>query len=302
MVTKKSKGLGLGLEALLGPRVKEAGDAPAAVNDGTPRTLKLTQLQPGKYQPRTRMDEGSLYELAESIKAQGVMQPILVRPVGPDRFEIIAGERRSRAAKLAGLDEVPVLVKDVPDESAAAMALIENIQREDLNPLEEAQGLKRLTDEFGLTHELAAKAVGRSRSAASNLLRLLQLTEPVQQMLMAGDIDMGHARALLPLDGAQQILSAHEIVAKKLSVRDAEKLVTRTSASLGRQAPLLRTKQDKSRDLQRIEQELSDVLTAAVEIRIKKRTKRGDQGEIAIVFGSLDELNGLLSKLGLPQG
>jgi ParB family transcriptional regulator, chromosome partitioning protein len=302
MVTKKSKGLGLGLEALLGPRVKEAGDAPAAVNDGTPRTLKLTQLQPGKYQPRTRMDEGSLYELAESIKAQGVMQPILVRPVGPDRFEIIAGDRRSRAAKLAGLDEVPVLVKDVPDESAAAMALIENIQREDLNPLEEAQGLKRLTDEFGLTHELAAKAVGRSRSAASNLLRLLQLTEPVQQMLMAGDIDMGHARALLPLDGAQQILSAHEIVAKKLSVRDAEKLVTRTSASLGRQAPLLRTKQDKSRDLQRIEQELSDVLTAAVEIRIKKRTKRGDQGEIAIVFGSLDELNGLLSKLGLPQG
>ena len=213
MVTKKPKGLGLGLEALLGPRVKDAGEV-AAEADTTPHVLKLSLLQPGKYQPRTRMDEGSLYELAESIKAQGVMQPVLVRPLSGGRYEIIAGERRMRAAKLAGLDEVPVLVKDVPDESAAAMALIENIQREDLNPLEEAQGLKRLTDEFGLTHEMAAQAVGRSRSAASNLLRLLNLTEPVQQMLMAGDIDMGHARALLPLEGAQQILSATEIVSK----------------------------------------------------------------------------------------
>ena len=301
MVTKKPKGLGLGLEALLGPRVKEAGDTPAAGDDGLPHVLKLAQLQPGKYQPRTRMDEGSLYELAESIKAQGVMQPILVRAVGPDRYEIIAGERRTRAALLAGLDEVPVLVRDVPDESAAAMALIENIQREDLNPLEEAQGLKRLTDEFGLTHELAAKAVGRSRSAASNLLRLLNLTEPVQQMLMAGDIDMGHARALLPLEGAQQILNATEIVAKKLSVREAEKLVARASASSGRQAPLLRAKHEKPRDLQRIEQELSDALTASVEIRVKKRTKRGEQGEVAIHFGSLEELNGLLHKLGLTQ-
>ena len=301
MVTKKPKGLGLGLEALLGPRVKEAGDAPATVSDGLPHVLKLAQLQPGKYQPRTRMDEGSLYELAESIKAQGVMQPILVRSVGPDRYEIIAGERRVRAAKLAGLDDVPVLVRDVPDEAAAAMALIENIQREDLNPLEEAQGLKRLTDEFGLTHETAAKAVGRSRSAASNLLRLLNLTEPVQQMLMAGDIDMGHARALLPLEGAQQILSASEIVAKKLSVREAEKLVARASASSGRHAPLLRARHEKPRDLQRIEQELSDALTAAVEIRIKKRTKLGEQGEISIAFGSLDELNGLLNRLGLTQ-
>ena len=173
------------------------------------------------------MDEGSLYELAESIKAQGVMQPILVRRSAAGRYEIIAGERRMRAARLAGLDEVPVLVKDVPDEAAAAMALIENIQREDLNPLEEAQGLKRLTDEFGLTHEQAAQAVGRSRSAASNLLRLLNLSEPVQQMLMAGDIDMGHARALLPLDGAQQILAAGDVVARKLSVREAEKLVAK---------------------------------------------------------------------------
>jgi len=300
MATKKPKGLGLGLEALLGPRVKEAGDPESPKTELRPNVLKLAQLQPGKYQPRTRMDEGSLYELAESIKAQGVMQPVLVRPVGVGHYEIIAGERRVRAAKLAGLDEVPVLVKDVPDEAAAAMALIENIQREDLNPLEEAQGLKRLTDEFGLTHEMAAQAVGRSRSAASNLLRLLNLTEPVQQLLMSGDIDMGHARALLPLDGAQQILSASEIVAKKLSVREAEKLVARTGANAGRQSAPTRTSPDKPRDLQRIEQELSDLLTASVEIRVKKRTKRGEQGEVIIAFGSLDELNGLLSKLGLP--
>ena len=300
MVTKKLKGLGLGLEALLGPRVPEASDVAAAERDTTPHALKLDQLQPGKYQPRTRMDEGSLYELAESIKAQGIMQPILVRPVGAGRYEVIAGERRMRAARLAGLDEVPVLVREVPDEAAAAMALIENIQREDLNPLEEAQGLKRLTDEFGLTHEQAAQAVGRSRSAASNLLRLLNLSAPVQQMLMAGDLDMGHARALLPLDGAQQILHANQIIAKKLSVREAEKLVTRTSASAGRQTSLLRTRHDKPSDLLRIEHELSDLLTAAVDIRITKRTKRGEHGEVAIAFGSLDELNGLLQKLGLP--
>jgi ParB family chromosome partitioning protein len=297
MVTKKPKGLGLGLEALLGPKVN---DNPTPVSDGIPHTLKLNQLQPGKYQPRTRMDEGSLYELAESIKAQGVMQPVLVRPVGPNRYEIIAGERRTRAAKLAGLDEVPVLVKDVPDEAAAAMSLIENIQREDLNPLEEAQGISRLVNEFNLTHEQAAQAVGRSRSAASNLLRLLNLAEPVQQMLMAGDIDMGHARALLPLEGAQQILTAAEIVGKKLSVREAEKLVAKTSAT--RQKPLLRMSKEKPRDISRIEEELSDALTAQVDIRIKKRTKRGEQGEVAIQFGSLDELNGLLEKLGLAKG
>ena len=298
MVTKKPKGLGLGLEALLGPRVKEPGESSTRASE-LPRILNLSQLQAGKYQPRTRMDEGSLYELAESIKSQGVMQPILVRPVGPGRYEIIAGERRMRAAGLAGLNEVPVLVKDVPDEAAAVMSLIENIQREDLNPLEEAQGLKRLTDEFGLTHEQAAQSVGRSRSAASNLLRLLNLTEPVQLLLMAGDIDMGHARALLPLEGAQQILHASEIVARKLSVREAEKLVARAHAVSGRQAPLLRTKSEKPRDLLRIEQELSDVLTAPVEIRVKKRTLRGEQGEVAIAFGSLDELNGILDKLGL---
>ncbi|WAC74069.1 ParB/RepB/Spo0J family partition protein [Roseateles sp. SL47] len=296
MVTKKPKGLGMGLEALLGPKVS---DAPA-LREGEPGVLPLTQMQAGKYQPRTRMDEGSLYELAESIKAQGIMQPILVRPITPSgavRYEIIAGERRFRAAKLAGLAEVPVLVKAVPDESAAAMALIENIQREDLNPLEEAQGLRRLVEEFGLTHEQAAQAVGRSRSAASNLLRLLNLADPVQNMLMAGDLDMGHARALLSLDGAHQITSATEIAAKKLSVREAEKLVQRQQASAGRQAPLLRVKSDKSRDVLRLEEELSDLLTAQVEIRVKKKTKRGEQGEVAISFGSLDELNGLLQKL-----
>ncbi len=299
MVTKKPKGLGLGLEALLGPKVNEA--EAAAAREGAPSSLRLEQMQAGKYQPRTRMDEGSLYELAESIKGQGIMQPILVRPIAPPsplsdvRYEIIAGERRFRAAKLAGLREVPVLVKAVPDEAAAAMALIENIQREDLNPLEEAQGLQRLVNEFHLTHEQAAQAVGRSRSAASNLLRLLQLVEPVQNMLMAGDIDMCHARALLPLDGAHQITCASEIAAKKLSVREAEKLVSRQGA--GRQTPLLRVKNDKSRDLLRLEEELSDLLTAVVEVRVKKRTKRGEQGELSIQFASLDELNGLIERL-----
>jgi len=299
MVTKKPKGLGLGLEALLGPRVS---DAPP-VDTSRPSTLKLSQLQAGKYQPRTRMDEGSLYELAESIKSQGIMQPILVRPVGASGYEIIAGERRFRAAKLAGLDEVPVLVKEVPDEAAAVMALIENIQREDLNPLEEAQGLQRLVNEFQLTHEQAAQAVGRSRSAASNLLRLLNLTPPVQQMLMAGDLDMGHARALLGLETAQQVLSANEIVAKKLSVREAEKLVTRTQENqgMGRQSPLLRVKKEKSRDIVRLEEQLADALTAQVEIRVHRSTKRGEQGEVAIAFGSLEELNGLLDKLGVTE-
>jgi ParB family chromosome partitioning protein len=300
MVTRKTKGLGLGLEALLGPKVP---DAPPR-EEGAPSTLRLSQIQPGRYQPRTRMDEGSLYELAESIKSQGVMQPILVRPLGDGvqaagaaRYEIIAGERRFRAARLAGLDEVPVLVKPVPDEAAAVMALIENIQREDLNPLEEAQGLQRLVNEFKLTHEQAAQAIGRSRSAASNLLRLLNLAPPVQQMLMAGDLDMGHARALLSLDAAQQIMAANQVAGKKLSVRDAEKLVAR-QLNAGRQSPLLRVKKDKPRDIVRLEEALADALTAAVEIRIHRKTQRGEQGEIAIAFGSLDELNGLLGKLG----
>ena len=303
MVTKKPKGLGRGLEALLGPKVDDSAAAQLAAAGGLPNTLLLSQMVPGMYQPRTRMDEGALYELAESIKAQGIMQPILVRQLrdGPNagKYEIIAGERRSRAAKLAGLDSVPVLVRDVPNEAAAAMALIENIQREDLNPLEEAQGLQRLVKEFGLTHELAAQAVGRSRSAASNLLRLLNLAEPVQSMLMAGDIDMGHARALLALDRATQITAANQISAKKMSVREAESLVKKLGAefNLVPQKP----KSEKSRDIKRVEDELSDLLTAQVEVRVKKRVKRHgrieEMGELAIQFGSLDELNGFIDKL-----
>ena len=293
MVTKKPKGLGMGLEALLGPRVSES----PANADTLPTSLPLTRLRAGKYLPRTRMDVGSLYELAESIKNQGVMQPILVRPVADGDYEIIAGERRFRAARLAGLDAVPVLVKVVADEAAAVMALIENIQREDLNPLEEAQGLQRLVAEFQLTHEQAAQAVGRSRSAASNLLRLLNLAEPVQHMLMAGDIDMGHARALLALPAGEQVMAAQEISAKKLSVRDAERLVARAGRDSSPVSPHGNTK-PKSRDLKRLEERLADLLTAAVDIRIKRRTRRGEAGEIAIAFGSLEELNGLLEKLG----
>ncbi len=302
----------MGLEALLGPKVQDTAPTSAsAATTGLPSTLLLTELIPGIYQPRTRMDEGALYELAESIKAQGIMQPILVRKLANDaegqarygdkagKYEIIAGERRFRAAKLAGLDSVPVLVKDVADNHAAAMALIENIQREDLNPLEEAQGLQRLIKEFGLTHELAAQAVGRSRSAASNLLRLLNLTDPVQTMLMAGDIDMGHARALLSLDRATQITAANQIVGKKLSVRETESLVKKLSAefTLTPQKP----GKEKSRDLKRVEEELSDLLMAQVEVRVKKRVKRHgkveEMGELAIAFSSLDELNGFIERL-----
>ena len=322
MVSKKPKGLGRGLEALLGPKVN---DTPAPVGStsspGLPASLLLDDMVPGQYQPRTRMDEGALYELAESIKAQGIMQPILVRRLGGAQaalrraalgiadnggeaairpvYEIIAGERRFRAARLAGLDSVPVLVRDVPDEAAAAMGLIENIQREDLNPLEEAQGLQRLVKEFGLTHEQAAQAVGRSRSAASNLLRLLNLAEPVQTMLMAGDLDMGHARALLALERVAQITAASQITARKMSVREAERLVKKLSAEFTLTAP--KPKKEKSRDLRRLEEELSDLLTAQVEVRIKKHVKRAGRieelGEISIQFGSLDELNGLIDKL-----
>jgi ParB family chromosome partitioning protein len=301
MATKKIKGLGRGLEALLGPTTNES--VQLAESERPPSNLNVDQMVAGIYQPRTRMDEGALYELAESIKAQGVMQPILVRLLASGenagKYEIIAGERRFRASKLAGLSEVPVLVRDVPDQAAAAMALIENMQREDLNPLEEAQGMQRLIKEFGLTHEQAAQAVGRSRSAASNLLRLLNLAEPVQTMLMAGDLDMGHARALLSLDRAAQITAANQIAAKKMSVREAESLVKKIGAefSLVTQKP----KKEKARDLKRLEEELSDLLTAQVEIRVKKQVKRHGRveqmGEIAIDFGSLDALNGLIEKL-----
>ena len=284
MATKKLKGLGMGLEALLGPKVQDnASSAPD--ENALPVALALDDLVAGQYQPRTHMDEGALYELAESIKAQGIMQ------------------RRFRAARLAGLEQVPVLVRNVPDQAAAAMALIENMQREDLNPLEEAQGLQRLIKEFGLTHETAAQSVGRSRSAASNLMRLLQLAEPVQAMLMAGDLDMGHARALLALDKATQISAANQIVGKKLSVREAESLVKKLGAEFTLTSA--KPKKEKSRDLKRLEEELSDTLAADVEIRIKKRIKRNgrmdDMGEIVIQFGSLDALNGLVERLA-PHG
>ena len=306
MVTKKPKGLGRGLQALLGPTVGETSQAienSNAASPGLPASLRLLDMVAGQYQPRTRMDEGALYELAESIKAQGIMQPILVRRLvaGPNdgKYEIIAGERRFRAAKLAGLDSVPVLVRDVPDEAAAAMALIENIQREDLNPLEEAQGLQRLVKEFGLTHELAAQAVGRSRSAASNLLRLLNLADPVQTMLMAGDLDMGHARALLSLDRANQITAANQIAAKKMSVREAEGLVKKLSAEFSLKPQ--KASKEKSRDTRRVEEELADLLMAEVEVRVKKQVKRNgrreDVGELAIQFASMDELNGLIERL-----
>lgn len=311
MVTKKPKGLGRGLDVLLGPRAKTPSSiADLDFGDDNPSTLSLAELVPGTYQPRTRMDEGALYELAESIKAQGVLQPILVRRLtlgaNAGKYEIIAGERRFRAAELAGFSSVPVLVRDVSDESAAAMALIENIQREDLNPLEQAHGLQRLVAEFGHTHEQAAQAVGRSRSATSNLLRLLQLVEPVQTMLLAGDLDMGHARALLALDRVDQITAAQQIAAKKMSVRDAERLVKRTldEAAGTPSKPAGAAVQDKSLDLRQVENELSDLLAAVVELRIKSRGSKGRagrsagaQGEMAIRFASLDELNGLIERI-----
>ena len=294
MVTKKPKGLGLWLEALLGPKVNESASASAA----GPTTLPLDQLQSGRYQPRTRMDEGALYELAESIKSQGVMQPVLVRELGPQRYEIIAGERRCRAARLAGLTEVPVLVRAAGDQDTAVMALIENMQREDLNPLEEAQGLHRLVQEFGWTHEQAAQAVGRSRSAASNLLRLLQLAPAVQKLLLAGDLEMGHARALLGLQASAQVQAAQEVVARKLTVRETEKLVAQ-QLNTGRQAALLRLPQDKPRDVLRLEEQLSDALAAVVSIRLKGGRGSTSRGELSIAFGSLEELSGLLQRLGV---
>lgn len=292
MAIKKSKGLGRGLDALLGSSTDIIEAVPAVA--GAPSALHISKMQAGKYQPRSRMDEGALNELAASIKAQGLMQPILVRPLTPgndNKYEIIAGERRFRAAQIAGLNEVPVLVKDVDDQAAAAMALIENIQREDLNPLEEAQGIHRLISDFNFTHEQAAGAVGRSRSAVSNLLRLLNLAKPVQTMLMASDIDMGHARALLTVDAATQITLANQIVAKRMSVREAEKLVARANAEQISSKP--RTGKEKSRDIARLEEELSDALTTQVTIRVGIKNK----GQLIIDFTDLDVLDVLIVKL-----
>lgn len=280
----KLKGLGRGLDALLAGNEVQGKEQQ--------RSLPVDHLQAGKYQPRTRMDGAALEELAASIRVQGLMQPILVRPLnsasGEDRYEIIAGERRWRAAQMAGLREVPTLIREIPDESALAMALIENIQREDLNPLEEAQGLQRLIDEFSMTHQQAADAVGRSRPAASNLLRLLQLAEPVQDLLMRGEIDMGHARALLPLAGALQIQLAQRIAQRGLSVRDAERL-----AQHALKPPKAVEARKPDRDVLRLQEELSDYLGAQVIIN----TNRKGAGKIQIEFGDLDQLEGILQRI-----
>lgn len=289
MATKKLKGLGRGLDALLG------GDSEPAPTTNNPSALPVAQIQAGKYQPRTRMDEGALAELAASIKSQGIMQPVLVRPLPAGsgaRYEIIAGERRFRAAQMAGLEEIPVLVRDVDDQAAAAMALIENIQREDLNPLEEAQGIGRLISDFHFTHEQAAAAVGRSRSAVSNLLRLINLAQPVQTMLMAGDIDMGHARALLAVDSANQIALANHVVSKRLSVRETEKLVARALEEQNSPATTARAK-EKPGDIVRLEEELSDRLATPVMFKMGAKGK----GQLIIDFADLDILDGVLARL-----
>ncbi|MBN9124301.1 MAG: chromosome partitioning protein ParB [Nitrosospira sp. 56-18] len=276
----KSIRLGRGLDALL------AGDNDNVKSGDSLRNLDVSLLQPGKYQPRTRMDQESLAELAESVKAQGIMQPVLVRAVSAGRFEIIAGERRWRAAQLAGLSEVPALVREVADDAALAMSLIENIQREDLNPLEEALGIQRLIKEFGMTHQDASQTLGNSRSAISNLLRLLNLSAPVQDLLMQGKIDMGHGRALLPLSPASQIETANLVVHKQLSVRETERLVQRMEHSASKPIP------KPDRDLLRLQEEVSAKLGAEVVIKPGKKGK----GAILIHYSNLDHLDGILAR------
>lgn len=276
----KQKGLGRGLDALL------SGSADDAMAEESLQSIETSKLQPGKYQPRTNMDQVALTELAESIKAQGVMQPILVRPVDEGRYEIIAGERRWRAAQLAGLNEVPALIRKVADESALAMSLIENIQRENLNPLEEAMGIQRLIIEFGMTHQTAGEALGNSRSTISNLLRLLNLSAPVQELMMQGKIDMGHGRALLSLVPAQQIKLANVIAQKQLSVRETERLVNQI------EHPVPKKVQKPDRDLLRLQEDVSERLGAQVVIRPQKN----GQGNIVIHYASLDQLDDILSK------
>jgi len=275
------KGLGRGLDALLGKDEEAAGGE-------TLKTVKLEELQPGKYQPRTRMDQASLEELARSLKAQGVMQPILARTLGKGRYEIIAGERRWRAAKIAGLREIPVVIREVPDSAALAMALIENIQRENLNPLEEATGIHRLINEFKMTHQEAAEAVGRSRAATSNLLRLLNLPQSVQALLYDGNIDMGHARALLALEGRRQEELAKRVAERGLSVRETEKLVQDILNPKQKKPGKLKT----SRDILRFEEELSEKFGTKVEI---KPGKKG-AGKLVISYASHEHLDDLLSK------
>jgi ParB family chromosome partitioning protein len=287
MTTIKKKGLGRGLEALLGASDKSNANAGVAM-------LSLNQLQAGKYQPRKNMVDASLQELSESIKEQGIMQPLLVRSIAPGKYEIIAGERRFRAATMAGLKEVPVLIKEANDQATAAMALIENMQREDLNALEEANGLARLIEEFGYTHDKAAQAVGKSRSAVSNLLRLIQLAKPVQLMLAKGDIDMGHARALLPLEAAAQVSLAQKIVIQKLSVREAEQMATKLVLNKTPTGASKKAKIKADPDLRQLQEKLSDQLNLAVEIKQKRHG-----GEISIKFSQFDELDGFLKRLGI---
>lgn len=279
----KLKGLGRGLDALLG------GEDNAAPPQGELRMIPVTQLAPGKYQPRTQIDSESLNELADSIRAQGLMQPILARELG-NGFEIIAGERRWRAAQLAGLAEVPVLLREVADHAVAAMALIENIQREDLNAIDEAHGLQRLIQEFGMTHDAVAQALGKSRAAVSNLLRLLNLSRPVQDMLTAGLIEMGHARALLPLPAGAQRELAHEIETRGLSVREVERRVARL-----KDAATAPARPAVSRDLLRLEEALSDALGMTAQVR----TRSNGGGKLTLQFASADQLQGLLQRLGI---
>ncbi len=292
--SKKNKGLGKGLELLLGPSVSIS----EPVSGEVIQKIKVTQIQAGKYQPRCKMDEVALNELAESINKHGLMQPILVRSIAKEKYEIIAGERRFRASIIAGFKEVPVIIRQIPDESALVMALIENIQREDLSALEEAQGIQRLIKEFGLTHEQAAHAVGKSRSAISNLLRLLSLPAAVQTMLVAGDLEMGHARALLPLSAAQQTTTAHEVVNRQLSVRETEKLVAvRLAAKNIAKLNKVKLKENASADIVKLEEQLSDAIAANVKI---KSTKKGN-GMLSIHFNSLDELDGIVERMGFLQ-
>ena len=279
----KQKGLGRGLDALL------ANDLEEAHNTDAQQILNVTQLQPGKYQPRSYMDDAALQTLADSIKTQGIMQPILVREISNDQYEIIAGERRWRASQLAGLTQVPVLVRNIADESALAMALIENIQRENLNPLEEAQGIKRLIDEFAMTHEKAAEAVGRSRVAVSNLLRLLSLCAPVQDMLMHNKLDMGHARALIGLDTAQQVMLANKIVQQDLSVREVESLVKK----LGAEAKSNQQKTTVNRDVMALQNTLSEKIGAVVSIS----AKASGAGTLKISYSNLDQLDDIIAKI-----
>lgn len=287
----KLKGLGRGLDALLAGDMGTVGEADSLM------MLKVEQLQPGKYQPRSYMDDAALQTLAASIKAQGIMQPILVRQLSDEQYEIIAGERRWRASQIAGLSEVPVLVREIADEAALAMALIENIQRENLNPLEEALGIKRLIDEFAMTHEKAAEAVGRTRVTVSNLLRLLTLSAPVQDMLMQSKLDMGHARALIGLTGAQQIMLAEKIIQDDLSVREVENLVKKTVANIDENTEKNKSKQQvkysSSKDVLRLQETLSDQLGASVSIK----ANANGAGVLKINYASLDQLDDIIAKI-----